>query len=78
MKPTRRPQSFCLSPLCPSNRDGKPPRLATHGWFQTRSGRRRRRICKLCGATASATAGTPYHRMRRPKADLDRALRMSA
>jgi len=78
MKPTRRPQSFCLSPLCPSNRDGKPPRLATHGWFQTRSGRRRRRVCKLCGATASATAGTPYHRMRRPKADLDRALRMSA
>jgi transposase-like protein len=77
MKTLRRPQSFCSNASCGSNEANQKPRLATHGWFRTRSTRRRRRICKVCGTTASATFGTPYHRMRRPKADLDRALHMS-
>jgi len=77
MKTLHRPQSFCSNASCGSNQENRPPRLATHGWFRTRTARKRRRICKLCGATASATHGTPYHRMRRPKADLDRALHMS-
>lgn len=77
MKTLRRPQSFCSKPSCGSNKENQEPRLATHGWFRTRTARRRRRICKICGTTASATNGTPYHRMRRPKGDLDRALHMS-
>ena len=77
MKTPRRPQTFCSNPSCGSNEGNQPPRLATHGWFRTRTARRRRRICKHCGTTAAATHGTPYHRMRRPKADLDRALHMS-
>ena len=78
MRTLQRPQSFCSNPSCPSNHDKSAPCLASHGFFRTRTGQRRRRICKLCGTTASATAGTPYHRMRRPKGDLDKALRMSA
>ncbi len=77
MKTPRRPQSMCSNPSCGSNEGNKTPRLATHGWFRTRTARRRRRICKLCGTPASATHGTHYHRMRRPKADLDQALHMS-
>ena len=78
MKRPPRPSSFCSNASCPSNQDMSAPRLAGHGSFRTRTGPRRRRICKLCGTTASATAGTPYHRMRRPKGDLDKALHMSS
>jgi transposase-like protein len=75
-KPSR-PKPFCSNASCESNQSSRPPRLATHGWFRTRTARRRRRICKLCGTTAAATHGTPYHRMRRRKGDFDRALHMS-
>jgi transposase-like protein len=77
MRILHRPQSFCPNAACESNRGSKRPRLATHGWIRTRTTRRRRRICKLCGTTVSKTHGTPYHRMHRPKGDLDRALHMS-
>ena len=77
MKTIQRPQSCCSNPSCGSNEGNQPPRLATHGWFRTRTTRRRRKICNRCGAISSATHGTPYHRMRRSKADLDRALHMS-
>ena len=47
----------CLKPGCENL--GKPgDNLVGHGWFTTKSGRRRRYRCRMCGGTVSLTPGT--------------------
>ena len=44
---------------------GKPGlNLVGHGWFVTKSGRRRRYRCKVCGQTLSTNTGTAYSGLR--------------
>ena len=63
-----------LHPSCGSNEWNKPPRLATHGWCRTRTARRRRRICKRCGANLvsdpwnAVSPHAPAHGRPRPSA----------
>lgn len=69
--------SLCPNTECRSQTRPGLAAQAPHGSFHTRRGRTRRTVCTICGRTRSVRAGTPYHRMRRPAADLDRALSMS-
>jgi transposase-like protein len=70
--------SLCPNSSCPSHTRPRLAAQAPYGSFKTRRGRARRTVCKICGRTRSARAGTPYHRMRRPAKDFDLALRMSS
>ena len=49
----------CCNPGC--DNFGKPGlNIVGHGWFATKSGRRRRYRCKVCGQTLSTNTGTAY------------------
>ena len=37
--------------------------IVRHGFYRTRSGKRRRYRCGECGKTFSSTKGTPYYRL---------------
>jgi len=41
-------------------------------------GRRRRYICKACGATFTSTLGSAYHRLKALRQQVDQACHMSA
>jgi transposase-like protein len=69
--------SLCTNPSCPSHTRPRHAAQAPHGSFSTRRGRLGRTRCTICGRTRSGRAGTPYHRMRHPASDLDRAVKMS-
>lgn len=53
----------CPNPECPSRRDGREARITTYGFYKTRSGKRRRYLCRACGSTFSSTKGTAYYRL---------------
>jgi IS1 family transposase len=53
----------CSKPGC--DNFGQPGvNIVCHGWFTTKSGRRRRYRCKSCGATLSTNTGTAYSGLR--------------
>ena len=45
--------------------------IVGHGWFTTKSGRRRRYRCKICGGTASMNTGTAYSGLRCTRREFD-------
>ena len=45
--------------------------MARHGFYRTRSGKRRRYRCVECGKTFSSTKGTPYYRLQHRRATFD-------
>ena len=45
--------------------------MARHGFYRTRSGKRRRYRCVGCGKTFSSTKGTPYYRLQHRGATFD-------
>ena len=45
--------------------------LVRHGFYTTRSGKRRRYRCVRCGKTFSSTKGTPYYRLQHRRATVD-------
>ena len=49
----------CSNPGC-ENFGKRGINIGGHGWFTTKSGRRRRHRCKICGTTASTNTGTAY------------------
>ena len=51
---------------------GKPGlNIVGHGWFVTKSGRRRRYRCTVCGGTLSTTTGTAYRGLRCSRREFD-------
>ena len=51
---------------------GKPGRnIVGHGWFATKSGRRRRYRCKVCGGTLSTNTGSAYRGLRCSRREFD-------
>ena len=78
MKTAPEPTTRCPFPDCQSNLTNIPCRIIAHSRLKTRNSCKRRRLCKVCGRTFTHTSGTVYHRMRRPKADFDRAAQMQA
>ena len=60
----------CAKPGC-DNR-GKPGlNIVAHGSFVTKSGRRRRYRCKVCGGTLSMNTGTAYSGLRCTRREFD-------
>ena len=45
--------------------------IVRHGFYRTRSGKRRRYRCGECGKTFSSTKGTPYYRLQHRRATFD-------
>ena len=60
----------CYKPGCENF--GKPGiNIVGHGWFTTKSGRRRRYRCKICGRTVSTNTGTVYSGLRCTRREFD-------
>ena len=60
----------CCNPGC--NNRGKPGlNIVGHGWFATKSGRRRRYRCTICGKTLSTNTGTAYRGLRCTRREFD-------
>jgi len=58
------------TPPCPSG-TCKNPAIARHGFYKTKSGKRRRYRCKSCGRTFGSTTGTPYYRLQHRRSTFD-------
>jgi transposase-like protein len=50
--------------------------IGGHGWFLTKSGRRRRYRCKVCGSTVSTNTSTAYCGLRCTRAEFDQVASM--
>ncbi len=61
----------CLNPACPFHRKVGSGNMARHGFYRTRSGKRRRYRCVGCGKTFSSTKGTPDYRLQHRRATFD-------
>ena len=60
----------CLKAGCKNF--GKPGiNIVGHGWMVTKSGRRPRHRCKICGGTVSLNTGTPYRGLRCGRREFD-------
>jgi len=78
MKTSQETTTRCPFTDCQSNLANIPGRIIAHSRIKTRNGWKRRRLCKVCGKTFTQSTGTVYHRLRRPKADFDRAAQMQS
>ena len=67
----------CPNADCPCRRDGREERIATHGFYKTRSGKRRRYLCRACGTTFSSTKGTAYYRLQHRRTLFDEVASLS-
>ncbi len=61
----------CLNPECRSHGKVGSGNIVRHGFYRTRSGKRRRYRCVECEKTFSATKGTPYYRLQHRRATFD-------
>ncbi len=61
----------CLNPACPLRGNVSSGNIVRHGFYRTRSGKRRRFRCVGCGKTFSSTKGTPYYRLQHRRATFD-------
>ena len=60
----------CFKPGC-DNCEKRGVNIVGHGWFTTKSGRRRRYRCKIYGGTASMNTGTAYSGLRCTRREFD-------
>ena len=63
--------SRCLNLACPLRGKVSSGNIVRHGFYRTRSGKRRRYRCGECGKTFSSTKGTPYYRLQHRRATFD-------
>ena len=61
----------CPNPVCPVHGSVGAGNVVDHGFYRTRSGKRRRYRCVTCGQTFSSTKGTPYYRLQHRRARFD-------
>ena len=61
----------CPNPVCLVQRSVGAGNVVDHGFYRTRSGKRRRYRCVGCGTTFSSTKGTPYYRLQHRRATFD-------
>ena len=61
----------CLNLACPLRGKVSSGNIVRHGFYRTRSGKRRRYRCGQCGKTFSSTKGTPYYRLQHRRATFD-------
>ena len=61
----------CPNPVCLVQGSVGAGNVVDHGFYRTRSGKRRRYRCVGCGKTFSSTKGTPYYRLQHRRATFD-------
>ena len=61
----------CLNPACTFHGRVGSGNIVRHGFYTTRSGKRRRYRCVRRGKTFSSTKGTPYYRLQHRRATFD-------
>jgi len=61
----------CHNPACTFYGRVGSGNIVRHGFYTTRSGKRRRYRCVECGKTFSSTKGTPYYRLQHRRATFD-------
>jgi transposase-like protein/IS1 family transposase len=64
-------------PSCPNAACSKADRVILHGFYKTKSGKRRRYRCQKCGKTFCSMAGTPYHRLQHRRSTFDEVAALS-
>jgi len=67
----------CPNPECPSRKAGEKATVAPHGFYKTRSGRRRRYRCCACRLTFGSTRGTAYYRLQHRRELFDEVANLS-
>lgn len=67
-----------MNPECKLHGKANEGNIHTHGWYKTKSSRRRRYICSACGKSFSANQGSTYHRLRASREKINYACHMSA
>ena len=65
----------CSKPEC-DNFGKRGIAIGGHGWFTTKTGRRRRYRCKICGGTLSTNTGTAYSGLRCTRKEFDQVAGM--
>ena len=61
----------CLNLACPLRGKVSSRNIVRHGFYRTRSRKRRRYRCGECGKTFSSTKGTPYYRLQHRRTTFD-------
>ena len=61
----------CLNPECPLHGKVGSGSVIRHGFYRTRSGKRRRYRCRSCAKTFCSTKGTPYYRLHHRRSTFD-------
>jgi transposase-like protein/IS1 family transposase len=67
----------CRNPDCVCPSEDQRGRVVPHGFYRTRSGKRRRYRCTTCGKTFSSTMDTPYFRLQHSRSMFDEVASLS-
>ena len=67
----------CPNTECPGRRAGEKATVGPHGFYKTRSGRRRRYRCCACKSTFGSTRGTAYYRLQHRRELFDEVAKLS-
>ena len=67
----------CPNRHCPSSGKGNVGAIIRHGFYTTRSGKRRRYQCRTCGKTFCSTTRTPYYRLQHRRTIFDEVAALS-
>src|SRR4029434_1285715 len=62
---------------CALSKDAAAESIIRHGFYKTKSGKRRRYRCRSCVKTFCANTGTPYHRLQHRRATFDEVATLS-
>jgi hypothetical protein len=71
-KPSPTPQRRCPFLDCPSHADPRARGIVRHGRMRSRTGSRRRFLCRACGRTFCGRRGSAYYRLQTPRKTFDR------
>jgi transposase-like protein len=67
----------CPITECALSKDAGAESIIRHGFYKTRSGKRRRYRCRSCGKTFCSNTGTPYHRLQHRRTTFDEVATLS-
>jgi transposase-like protein/IS1 family transposase len=65
------------TPRCPDTACARTASVIRHGFYKTKSGKRRRYRCRSCGQTFCSTKGTPYYRLQHRRSTFDQVASLS-